>query len=312
MNAPRFRVAAVSEGFDPAYGSRVPWLHHRKELARHGIDIEVHASPDGMDGAHDAMIPMVWLDFENPRRFDARRTMRFLERYSAYRARFPEVLQIVCNHIDMCRRPYALPYWRRGDPILCRTPPYDRSELDPFPASDIVPYEMVLGSERLRGEGPPTRLAGFVGTPTGPRGYRMRVAIETAKVGIGLCHPRPLAPEKYGRLLSECAILVCPRGWGEQSERHWDAWRAGKLVLTDTDCAAVEMIPGVRLEHEEHYLVYKDPAEIPDIVSEWSRPSRREDAERIARAGREAALSYDALSAMRAFFDRLRAEVRRP
>jgi hypothetical protein len=49
-------------------------------------------------------------------------------------------------------------------------------------------------------------------------------------------------------------------------------------------------------------LVFDEPAEIPDIVSDWTRPSRTADLEQIAQAGRQAALSYDALDRITRFF----------
>jgi hypothetical protein len=299
------RVAAVLEGFDPTYGHLVPWLVHREALALEGIEIGVLDAERGFAERWDALIAMPWLDWNNPRRFDPKRIMPFIERHAAYRARHPEVVQITCNHIDMSRRPWALPYWRAGDPILCRTPPYDRGELAPFPPDDMQPYEMTMGSACLVSREAPRHRAGFIGTPSGDRAYRIEVARETAKVGIGICHPRPLPLEQYRALLAGCAIVVCPRGWGPQSARHWDAWRSGQRVLTDAECDAVEMIPGVRLRRGVHYLVYDDPAAIPDIVSDWSQPSRHADAARIADAGRRAALGYDPLADMLTFFRKL-------
>jgi hypothetical protein len=73
-------------------------------------------------------------------------------------------------------------------------------------------------------------------------------------------------------------------------------------MLTDRQCDAVEMIPGLRLRAGEHYLVFDDPDEIPDIVSDWTRPSRAADLEEIAQRGRQAALSYDALDRIARFF----------
>ena len=102
--------------------------------------------------------------------------------------------------------------------------------------------------------------------------------------------------------MARCQILVCPRGWGENSRRHWDAWLSGKPVLTDRDCDSVEMIPGTRLRAGEHYLVFEDPDDIPDIVSDWTRPSRRDDLAEIAENGRRAAQSYDALDCIAQFF----------
>lgn len=109
--------------------------------------------------------------------------------------------------------------------------------------------------------------------------------------------------------MGRCRIIVCPQGWGEQSRRHWDAWKSGKPVLTDRPCDSVEMIPGMRLQREVHYLVYDDPAQIPDIVSDWSRPGRRDDLEQIARNGQQAALSYDGLATMLRFFKGLKGRI---
>jgi hypothetical protein len=255
------------------------------------------------------MIPMVWLDWDNPKRFDPTRIMPFLEKYAEYRSTFPDVVQIVCNHIDMSRRPYAAPYWRNGDPVLYRTPPYDRREIAPFPERDVWAYECIMGSPCLASDGPAEHAAGFIGTPSGPAGYRARVAIETAKVGIGMCRPRPIAHEQYRRLLQKCEIIVCPRGWGGQSLRHWDAWKSGKPVLTDTECAAIEMIPGQSLVEGIHYLVFHDPNEIPDIVSDWTRPSKKEELRQIAENGRRAAYSYDGLARITGFFRRVASTV---
>jgi hypothetical protein len=296
------RVAAVIEGFDPEYGSLVPWLFHREHLVARGVHIDLLHAAEGFRDRYDAMIPMVWLDWDNPRRFIPSQIMPFLEKYSEYRSRFPDVVQIICNHIDMARRPYATPYWRKGDPILYRTPPYDRKKLEPFPEADIWPYECIMGTPCFVSGQSPNHHAGFIGTPSGPKGYRARVARETAKVGIGICSPFPIPREEYWASLRECAIIVCPSGWGEQSARHWDAWKSGKPVLTDQDCAAVEMIPGVQLEEGVHYLVFRDPAEIPDIVSDWTRLSRRDELGTIAENGMRAAYSYDPLDSMTRFF----------
>jgi hypothetical protein len=300
-------VAAVLRDFDPHYGALVPWLFHRRQLAARGVRLEVLDAAEAFTRRHDAMIPMVWLDWDNPRRFAADRIMPFLEQYSAYRARYPDVVQIICNHIDMARRPYALPYWRKGDPILYRTPPYDRKEIEPLPEEDVWAYECIMGSACLVSDEPPRYPAGFIGTPSGPAGYRARVALETARVGVGLCAPRPISQARYRELLSACEIVVCPRGWGGQSLRHWDAWKSGKPVLTDGECAALEMIPGVRLVDGVHYLVFHDPTEIPDIVADWTRPSRRDDLRAIAENGRRAACSYDGLESMTRFFHRVAA-----
>ncbi len=302
----QMQVAVVVESIEPRRVTAMPWMVGRAQLAAAGIHLQFFSDdtlPDAFEQRFDAMMLHVWLDWLNPQHFHPRRTMRLLERYATYRAAFPEVVQIILNHTDMARRPYATPYWRPGDPVLYRTPAYDRSELYPFPASSIWPFEMVWGSACFASSAAPRYRAGFIGSASGPKGYRERVAAATARVGIGLCAAqRPLSIEEHRRAMADSQIVVCPRGWGEQSQRHWDAWLSGKPVLTDRDCDAVEMIPGLRLRAGEHYLVYDEPEEIPAIVEEWTRPARREELLAIAEAGKQAAASYDAVGNILAFF----------
>jgi hypothetical protein len=350
-------IAYVTAGIRPAELVPQPWFHHREELAAHGIRI-LHrdaASTGVFDRPYDAMLLHIWLDTKNRKRYDPSSLLPVAAAYSAYREHFPETVQIVLNHTDMSRTPYASPYWRPGDPVLYRTPAYDRSELAPFPPESIWAYEKVWGDDcfrqdpepagPLRRAGPrqrtrvawdamrggrtplPERVrqlargmsarvrrptgpvrypAGFIGQPTGPVGYRERVAAETARVGIGICLRGHLfSKAEHDALMAGCDIIVCPRGWGEQSARHWDAWRSGKPVLTDRDCDAVELVPGARLRNGVHYLVYDDPRDIPDIVTDWTRPSRRVELDRIAAAGRHAAVSCDAAGRLIAFFRRV-------
>jgi hypothetical protein len=279
----------------------VPWSYFSAELAEQGIIISRFNSLDEAWRPFDAMMLLVWIDWRSPHHFKKWEIMPVMEQYSAYRAAFPQTRQIVLNHVDMARRPSALAYWRLGDPILFRTPAYDRSELHPYPAEDIYPFERIWGDACFPNL-PCEYAAGFVGSPSGPKGYREKVARQTAKVGIGRCSSKPIRRQKHDELMGRCRIVVCPQGWGEQSSRHWDAWKSGKPVLTDAACDSVEMIPGVRLQRGVHYLVYDDPAEIPDLVSDWTRPGRRHDLEQIASAGRQAALSYDGKASMLKFF----------
>lgn len=298
-------IGVIIEGIDESQVAAQPWIFHRDALADRGIRIYLYRGGDteGFRRGFDAMLLHVWQDWENRGRFDPQRILPILEQYAAYRSRYPQTIQIVLNHTDMARRPYATPYWRSGDPILYRTPAYDRHELAPFPPETIWAYEKVWGESCFASAAAPAHKAGFIGTTSGPAGYRQRVAAATARVGIGLCHPKkPLKGPKYNAMLAKCRIIVCPRGWGENSGRHWDTWKSGKPMLTDRECDSVEMIPGLRLRAGEHYLVFDDPADIPDIVSDWTRPSRAADLEQIAQAGRQAALSYDALDRITRFF----------
>ena len=64
--------------------------------------------------------------------------------------------------------------------MLYKTPAYDRRELAPFPPDTIWAYEKVWGEACFTATEPPDYLAGFIGTTSGPRGYRQRVAAATA------------------------------------------------------------------------------------------------------------------------------------
>jgi hypothetical protein len=312
MMARAVEIAVIVAAVDDDQVAAQPWVYGQAELQAAGIDVRVfrgRAIRDAFGRPFDAMLLHVWQDWMNPGRFNPLKIMPVIERAAAYRLRYPQTIQIVLNHTDDSRGSRCLPYWRPGDPILYRTPPYDRAELAPLPAHDIWAYEFVWGRPRFTTDRPPRFAAGFIGTPTGVPGYRARVARATSKVGIGLCHDRNwlrwrrlLPGRMHDWLMSRCRIIVCPRGWGPQSSRHWDAWRSGKPVLTDRECATVELIPGSRLVSGEHYLVFDDPADIPDIVNDWTRPSRLDDLAAIAENGRRAALSYDAVGRIREFF----------
>jgi hypothetical protein len=140
----------VQEHPDRARVVTAPWFHFAGDLARSGIFVSKFDSLDAAWRPFDAMILMVWLDWENRDHFKAHRILPVMEKYSAYRAAFPGTIQIVLNHTDMARRAWAIPYWRLGDPILFKTPAYDRSELAPYPAEDIYPYEYVHGRSEER------------------------------------------------------------------------------------------------------------------------------------------------------------------
>jgi glycosyltransferase involved in cell wall biosynthesis len=298
-------IGVITEGIDESDLLAHPWIYHREALLDRGIRIHLYRHGDvaGFRRSFDAMLLHVWQDWANPAHFDPRRILPILEHYAVYRSRFPQTVQIVLNHTDMSRRPYATPYWREGDPVLYKAPAYDRTELAPFPPETIWAYEMLWGESCFSSAVAPAHPAGFIGSESGPPGYRRRVAAATARVGIGMCAPeRPVSKRQYNAMMASCRIVVCPRGWGENSSRHWDAWKSGKPVLTDRECDSVEMIPGIRLREGEHYLVYDDPDQIPDIVSDWTRPSRSADLAEIAHNGRRAALSYDALDRIARFF----------
>jgi hypothetical protein len=282
----------VQEHPDLSLAESSPWVCFAAKLAKAGIFVSRFSSIDEAWRHFDAMILMVWLDWGNREYFKPECIIPVMEKYSSYRAAFPTTIQIVLNHVDMCRRAYATPYWRSGDPVLFRTPAYVRSELAPFPPEDIFAFEYVRGSACFANHSM-RHAAGFIGSPSGPAGYRASVARETAKVGVGKCLNDKIPKAEYNALMGSCRIIVCPQGWGEQSYRHWDAWRSGKPILTDRACDSVEMIPGIRLRQGEHYLVYDHPSDIPDIVSDWTQRGRLADLEEIARNGQAAALNYD-------------------
>jgi hypothetical protein len=308
-------VAVITACIDPNRQPIQPWISRRETLATRGIDVrlfEGRAIREAFERPFDMMLLHVWQDWSNRLRFDPMRILPLLEAHSAYRARFPSTRQIAHHHSDANRPPLALLTWRVGDWVLYRTPPYDRSVLLPFPADRIWAYEQVWGDGRLASAAAPRWAAGFIGTPTGPAGYRARVARATARVGIGLClgggtrrWRRAVPRALHDWIMARCRIMVCPRGWGQQSSRHWDAWRSGKPVLTDRACAVTEMIPGERLEPGVHYLVYDEPEEIPDIVADWTRPGRASDLAAVAENGRVAALRYDPAARIGDFFERV-------
>jgi hypothetical protein len=307
-NYSAMEIAVVVQSISDEKIAVQPWIHYRAALAERNIHIRLYgASEDAFRRPFDAMLLHVWQDWDNREYFKPRRILPVMERYTVYRVEFPETVQIVLNHTDMSRRPYAIPYWRPGDPILYRTPAYDRRELYPFPPEDIWPYEEVWGQACfVSNNNQPKYKAGFIGRPSGSRGYRQRVAEQTARVGIGICQDgHSYSKEEHDDIMAQCQMIVCPKGWGEQSLRHWDAWLSSKPVLTDKACDSVEMIPGQRLQEGVHYLVFNEPEDIPDIVSDWTRPSRRDDLAQIAQSGHVAALSYDARGRITEFFERV-------
>ena len=297
-------IGVITDGVEERQVAVQPWIYHRDTLLRSGIRIHLYRGGEGgFSRGFDAMLLHVWQDWANRRLFHPERILPILEQYATYRSHYPQTVQIVLNHTDMARRPYATPYWRDGDPVLYRTPAYDRAELAPFAPETIWAYEKVWGANCFLSDSAPVHQAGFIGTDTGPKGYRQRVAAATARIGIGICAPQQSFPKaQYDAVMGSCKIVVCPRGWGENSSRHWDAWLSGKPVLTDRECDSVEMIPGIRLLEGQHYLVFDDPDQIPDIVSDWTRPSRSADLAAIAENGRRAALSYDAVDRITRFF----------
>lgn len=311
------KVAAVTESICPDMKASSPWVLYASALAKQGIEISFYEADDEEPWKQpwDAMIFQPWHDWNNLR-FKPEKIMKAFERYAVYRAVFPSVVQIACNHSDMSRRPFIAPYWRAGDPILYRTPPYDRSELHPFPEKDIYPFEVAYcktyGNSCFRAE-EVLYDAGLICSPSGPPNYRKAVAAEVAKVGFGHCPDfgQGILPKEHHKIMGQCRIIVCPQGWGGQSQRHWDAWKSGKPILTDMECSKVEMIPGTVLRAGEHYLVYDDPKDIPDIVSDWCRPSRADDLARIAVNGKTAAEAFDPIDSISKFFTSVSSYCRR-
>jgi len=242
-------IAVVIEGIQEKRVALQPWIYYKAALAEKNIQINVFQvnTYEAFKRPFDAMLLHVWQDWANRERFDPFRILPIMEKYSIYRAEFPETTQIILNHTDMSRRPFATPYWRPGDPILYRTPAYDRKELYPFPAEKIWAFEQIWGEKCFISETSSKHKAGFIGKPNGPAGYRKRVAEKTAKIGIGISQdPPPYSKDEYNEIMGSCQVIVCPRGWGEQSRRPWDAWLSGKPVLTDKECDSVEMIPGMK------------------------------------------------------------------
>lgn len=212
-------VAVVVEGISPNYIKWQPWNHYLEDLAKKNINVHTfYRDDDVFKKPFDAMLLHVYQDWLNKELFNRYHIMPLLEKYITYRYEFPDTVQIVLNHTDMGRRPYCIPYWRPGDPVLYRTPAYDRKELYPLSENQIWAYELLYGSACFNQYDNPRYLAGFIGSPNSPKGFREKVAIETSKVGIGVCEsPRPYSNTEYNEIMSQCRIVVCPMGWGEQS-----------------------------------------------------------------------------------------------
>lgn len=293
------KIAAITECICLEHKRFSPWILHKEFLSQHGFEISSYEAADNAPWKQpwDAMIYQAWQAWGNPR-FKPDKIMKAFGKYATYRAMFPSTIQIVCNHSDMSRYPLATPYWRVNDPILFRNPSYDRSELFPFPAESIWPYEIsysgTYGSPCFASTDQLVYDAGLICSPSDSTGRRRAVAQAVAKIGYGVCLEEIgknfVHPNDYNKIMGQCRIIVCPQGWGGGSQRHWDAWKSKKPVLTDSECAAIEMIPGMQLKENEHYLVYKSPEEIPDIVSDWSKPSRADDLRKIAENGHQASL----------------------
>ncbi|MGH7801688.1 MAG: hypothetical protein ACREOW_13865 [Thermodesulfobacteriota bacterium] len=162
-------IAIVIEGISKKRIAWQPWIYYKEPLAERNINILVYrGNGEAFQRSFDAMLLHVWQDWRNKERFDPFRILPIMEKYAIYRAEFPETVQIILNHTDMSRRPYATPYWRPGDQILYRTPAYNRGELFPFPEERIWAYEHVWGAPCFTSSTRPKHTAGFIGTPAGP------------------------------------------------------------------------------------------------------------------------------------------------
>lgn len=140
-------LAVIIEGILKATIAQQPWIYYKDALAEKDINILVYQGNDeAFKRPFDAMLLHVWQHWSNKKFFDPLRILPIMEKHAIHRVEFPETVQIILNHKDMSRRPYATPYWRAGDPILYRTPAYDRKELYPFPPDQIWAYEKVWGS----------------------------------------------------------------------------------------------------------------------------------------------------------------------
>jgi hypothetical protein len=121
-------VGVIIEGISAGEVARQPWIFHREALAERNIRIHVYAGDDpaGFQRPFDAMIVHAWQDWKNPKRFDRTRIMPLLERYATYRAAFRR--RCKSSTMSTWAAVLATPYWRTGDPVLYKTPAYDRRE----------------------------------------------------------------------------------------------------------------------------------------------------------------------------------------
>ena len=182
----QFDVAVVVVNVDPSQVGSSPWVRYREELKREGISIQVFDDyKHAFCHDHDAIMLHLVFNWNQTKFFNPAEIMPLLAALSTYRSEHPD-----CQHVLLYAwerpSPFAFPYWRAGDPILYRTPLYDRSELYPFPASEVWSYEKIWGSACYQTDSPPKYASGFIGSRT-RREWRDRVARETARTGIGIC-----------------------------------------------------------------------------------------------------------------------------
>lgn len=287
-------IISISYGISDQILYNTPWLRYSKQLnIKHcKIDHKITDLDEIFSKACDLLI--IYHDI-NSRNLDH---YEFMSNIAEYRARF-NVKCVIVNHFDNCRIPNIVPYWRENDIVLFRTPPYNRLELYPYQQKKIFAWEYLYGSPRFSNDNI-IHKAGFIGSDVGPDGYRKNIANVVKKVGIGICDDCSMMGPDYNKLLSQCRIIVCPEGNGPQSSRHWDVWLSKKVVLTDRNSSSVELVPGVKLLPDVHYLVYDDVDNISDIVNELSKDSDKLDV--IAMNGYSAVSTCDQLSRLRSLF----------
>lgn len=294
------QLSVLIHNHDKWYSELAPWVLYKDQL---GFPVTTYRSyeADFFEREHEAILLHLWTDWLNNRRFNTIETMELMCKLTTYRARYPKTKIYLCSDHDNANRNFALPYWRETDRVLYRIPPYDRSKL--FPYKDVWAWEYAYNKcygRPVFEDGPVQFQAAFVGSPSGPPGYRQLVALFTARVGFGFCNENMMAQEEYDKVISGARIVVCPRGWGQSSSRHWDAWRSKKPVLTDVECADFELVPGQVLVPGKHFLTFNKPDEIPDIVSDWAR--RPDDLREITEAAYKVISEFDCVARLRALF----------
>ena len=89
-------IAVVTEGIKPGRFQLQPWFRYSDRLEADGITLQTFeaSDPAAFRQPFDAMMLYAWQDWKNRLRFDPYRILPVMEKMAAYRAEFPQTVQI--------------------------------------------------------------------------------------------------------------------------------------------------------------------------------------------------------------------------
>jgi hypothetical protein len=157
-------IAVVVSRIGEGYFTRSPWYLYRDRLEKVGFRIHLYEdSLAGFRTRHDAIILFVSFNWLHDVNFPSDVVMPYFQHLAIYRYEYPDCINIVLHHWDMIDVPFADPLWRPGDPVLLRTPYYDRSRHYPLSNSVIGSYELDYApKDRFKQHNEIRYMAGFI------------------------------------------------------------------------------------------------------------------------------------------------------